>query len=373
MERVSFVTDLGVLPIAQKAEITKVAEHFPFLSTTYYLSLIRFEDPYDPIGRIVIPDPGELEPWGRADPSNEASYTVMEGVQHKYPSTLLVLASDRCAGLCRYCFRKRLFLKDKYAKPEKLRDVDELVRYIEAHRKITNVLISGGDAFMLSTEKLEEIIAKISQIEHVRFIRLGTRILSYWPYRILYDKKLLEVLDKYSKPNRRIYVVTHFDHPREITPQALEAVSLLIKAGVVLLNQCPIIRGVNDDPEVLSSLFIKLVAIGISPYYVFQCRPTIGNKPFAVPIEEAYEIVERAKSKCCGVAKRVRFVMSHAKGKLEVVGLTKDYIFLKFHRAAKKINEGKFLVFERNDEAFWLDDYTEAVPEFSGKIDLGYV
>ena len=364
-EDINFVTNIDVLPIDEKVEIAKVVEHFPFLSTTYYLSLIRFDDPYDPIRRIVIPDPGELEPWGRADPSNEADYTVMEGVQHKYASTLLVLASDRCAGLCRYCFRKRLFLKDQYAKPEKLQDLDELVKYIEAHREITNVLISGGDAFMLPTRKLEEIIRKISQIDHIKSLRLGTRILSYWPQRISEDEKLLEILDRYSRPHKRIYVVTHFDHPREITPQALKAIDLLIKAGVVLLNQCPLIKGVNDDPDILASLFLKLVSVGIAPYYVFQCRPTIGNRPFAVPVEEGYKIVEEAKSRCCGVAKRARFVMSHARGKLEIVALTKEHVFFKFHRAARREDKDKLLVFERNLNAFWLDDYTNLVTNYN--------
>ncbi len=354
---IEFISDINLLPINNKENLRQVTQHFPFLATTYYLSLIDFSDPFDPLKRIVIPDLDELKSWGKADPSNENVYTVMEGVQHKYDSTLLVIASERCAGMCRYCFRKRLFLKDNYAKPEKLQDLKGLIKYIEEHKEITNVIISGGDALMLPTSQLETLIKNIMKIDHIRFIRLGTRILSYWPYRITEDTEFLEMINKYSKATKRIYVVTHFDHPREITHEAVKAVNLLHKAGAVLLNQCPLIKGINDSVDTLFWLFTKLASIGVAPYYVFQCRPAIGNKPFAVPIEKGYKLFEKAKAKCCGVAKRARFVISHAIGKLEVLALTEKNIFFKFHRAAKRKNEGKLLICERNPEAFWPEDY----------------
>ncbi len=362
--RVQFVKSLEEVPLSgeERARLAKVSEKFPFFCTSYYLRLINFNDPADPLRRVVIPDEGELEPWGRVDPSNEANYTVMEGVQHKYDSTVLVLASDRCAGLCRYCFRKRLFLTDE-RREERLRDVKELVRYLEAHPEVTNVIFSGGDALMLSTARLRELISEVRKVSHVRFLRLGTRILSYWPERILNDPELLELLRKYSRPESRIYVVTHFDHPREITAEAIRACDLLLKAGVHILNQCPLIAGVNDDPAVLAELFRKLAAIGVSPYYVFQCRPTIGNKPYAVPIERGYRIFEAARGQVSGVAKRVRFVMSHAMGKLEIAALTRENVIFKFHRAARNQDTGKVMVYRRNPEAYWFDDYSDLVEE----------
>ncbi len=363
--KVQFVKDLSELPLSpeERTRIEKVAERFPFFCTSYYLRLINFNDPEDPLRRVVVPDEGELESWGRIDPSNEANYTVMEGVQHKYDSTVLVLASDRCAGLCRYCFRKRLFLQTPEKREERLKDISALVRYLERHPEVTNVIFSGGDALMLSTPRLTELIEAVRRVPHVRFIRLGSRILSYWPERILNDPELLELLKTYSRPGKRIYLVTHFDHPREITPEAERACELLLRAGVQLLNQCPLIAGVNDDPEVLAELFRRLASLGVSPYYVFQCRPTVGNKPYAVPIERGYRIFETARGRVSGVAKRVRFVMSHAMGKLEIAALTAEHVIFKFHRAARNQDTGKVLVYRRNPEAYWLDDYRELVEE----------
>ncbi len=363
--KVQFVRELSELPLAEeeRLELEKVTERYPFFCTSYYLRLINFNDPADPLRRVVIPDPAELESWGRVDPSNEANYTVMEGVQHKYESTVLVLASDRCAGLCRYCFRKRLFLKGSEGRPERLRDVQALVRYLERNPRITNVILSGGDALMLSTPRLRELIQAVRRVPHVRFIRLGSRILSYWPERILNDPELLELLKNYSRPGKRIYLVSHFDHPRELTPEARKACDLLLKAGVQILNQCPLVAGVNDDPEILAELFRELASLGVSPYYVFQCRPTLGNKPYAVPIERGYRIFEAARGMVSGVAKRVRFVMSHAMGKLEIAGLTREWVIFKFHRAAREEDTGKLLLYRRNSTAYWLDDYQELVEE----------
>ncbi|WP_297057195.1 KamA family radical SAM protein [Thermosulfurimonas sp.] len=363
--KVQFVRELSELPLAEeeRLELEKVTERYPFFCTSYYLRLINFNDPADPLRRVVIPDPAELESWGRVDPSNEANYTVMEGVQHKYESTVLVLASDRCAGLCRYCFRKRLFLKGSEGRPERLRDVQALVRYLERNPRITNVILSGGDALMLPTPRLRELIQAVRRVPHVRFIRLGSRILSYWPERILNDPELLELLKNYSRPGKRIYLVSHFDHPRELTPEARKACDLLLKAGVQILNQCPLVAGVNDDPEILAELFRELASLGVSPYYVFQCRPTLGNKPYAVPIERGYRIFEAARGMVSGVAKRVRFVMSHAMGKLEIAGLTREWVIFKFHRAAREEDTGKLLLYRRNSTAYWLDDYQELVEE----------
>ena len=362
--RVRFIKDLEELPLSEKERqsLIPIASKFPFFCTSHYLRLIHFNDPADPLRRVVVPDEGELEPWGRVDPSNEANYTVMEGVQHKYDSTVLVLASDRCAGLCRYCFRKRLFLTEG-GRAEKLRDLEGLVEYLQRHPEVTNVIFSGGDALMLPTSRLRELIAAVSRVPHIKYIRLGSRILSYWPERVLKDPELLELFKRYSHPERRIYLISHFDHPREISPEAVAACDLLLKAGIPILNQCPLIQGVNDDPQILAQLFRRLASLGVSPYYVFQCRPTVGNKPYAVPIERGYQIFEAARGQVSGIAKRVRFTMSHAMGKLEIAAMTRENIIFKVHRAARNQDTGKVLVFRRNPEAYWLDDYQELVEE----------
>lgn len=344
----------------ERAELKKVTERYAFCVNDYYLSLIDWDDDNDPIRRIVIPNVQELEQWGRRDPSDEKSYTIMPGLEHKYHSVVLFLVTNRCAGICRYCFRKRVF--DRSEK-EYLQDWDAAYQYVSEHSEVTNVLLTGGDALTLSTPELEDIFGRLREIEHVRIIRIGTRIPSYNPYRILDDPALLEAIEKYCMDDKKIYVMTHFVHPRELTDIAIKGVNLLQKTGAKLANQTPLVRGVNDDPKALAELLDKLSFIGAIPYYIFQCRPAEGNKAYTVPIEEGYEIVEQAKALVSGLAKRARYAMSHASGKIEIVGKTEDVMYFKYHRAAKDEDSGRFLAFRSNPNACWLDDYDEAIQD----------
>jgi len=354
------VEQLEHLSDRQRTELKKVTDRFAFRVNDYYLSLINWDDPNDPIRRIVIPDTCELEQWGGLDPSNEKAYTIMQGLEHKYHSVAVFLVTDRCDGFCRYCFRKRLFIQKKR---QSLEDWQAAYKYVADHTEITNVLLTGGDALMLPTRKLEEVLARLRTIKHVNIIRLGTRVPSYNPYRIINDPELLKTIEKYSTKRKRIYVMTHFVHPRELTDVAVEGVSLLQKAGAKLANQTPLVRGLNDDPHVLAKLLARLSFIGVIPYYIFQCRPAEGNKAYTVPIEQGYEIVEQAKSLVSGLAKRARYTMSHASGKIEIVGTTKDHIHFKYHRAARDQDSGRFMVFNCNPDACWLDDYHQPVED----------
>jgi len=341
--------------------LKQVTEKFPFYANDYYLSLIDWDDPDDPIRRIIIPQIQELDDWGRLDPSDEFSYTIVPGLEHKYNSTALLLVSDVCAGICRYCFRKHLFAQ-QHTK-HKL-NLPAAVKYISRHTKITNVLITGGDPLVLKTSRLEDIISQLRQIDHVRIIRIGTKMPAFNPYRILDDPALLKMIEKYSTERKRIYIMTHFIHLRELTPAAVKSIALLKKAGAVLTNQMPLIRGVNDDPQMLAELLAELSFIGAVPYYIFQCRPALGNKAYTIPIEQAYEIIEQAKAGVSGLAKRVRYVMSHSTGKIEVVGKSRDIIYFKFHRAADDADSGRFVAFATNPDAYWLDDYDEVVRDY---------
>jgi len=347
----------------ERLRLGMVTDRFAFRTNEYYLSLIDWEDPDDPIRRIVVPDIDELEPWGELDASSESEYKRAQALEHKYSSVGLLLVSDVCGAFCRFCFRKRLFMNGN---DEAAHDVSEGIEYIRKHPEITNVLLSGGDPLILSTRKLERIISELRSIDHVRIIRIGTKLPVFNPYRVLEDPSLPEMLAKYSTRDKRIYIITHFNHPMELTDIAVEGMDVLRKAGTILVNQTPLIRGVNDEPEVLAELFNKLSYYGIPPYYVFQCRPTLGNKPYAVPIEEGYMIFESAKSMCSGLAKRARYVMSHSTGKIEIVGLTDTRIYFKYHRAADPANSGKFMIFRRNPEAYWFDDFIGDVVESSG-------
>jgi len=345
----------------EKTELQKVTERFVFRSNDYYLSLIDWNDPDDPIRRIVIPHVRELDKWGRLDPSDEKTYTVIPGMEHKYNSTVLLLVSSVCDGICRYCFRKRVFMEPHH---EYLRDVLAAVHYIRQHSEVTNVLLTGGDPLVLPTPRLEDIVRQIREIEHVQIIRIGTKIPAFNPHRIVDDLTLPEMIQAYSTDRKRIYIMTHFIHPRELTDVAVKAIDLLKKAGAVIANQAPLIRGVNDDPEVLAELLAKLSFVGAVPYYIFQCRPAVGNKAYTVPIEEGYEIVEQAKTKVSGLAKRIRYTMSHSTGKIEIIGKTKDFVYFKYHRAADDADSGRFLVFKSNPNAYWFDDYDEVIRDY---------
>ncbi|MBP2133269.1 KamA family protein [Methanomicrobium sp. W14] len=359
-----YITDIAEVPglsESEKKSLAAVQEKFAFRSNEYYLSLIDWDDPKDPIRKLVIPDPAELDEWGRLDASEEARYVVAPGMEHKYEQTALVLVSDMCAGFCRYCFRKRLFMN----KTERgvARDIDADLRYISLHPEITNVLLSGGDPLFLSTDRLEKIISRIREIKNVEIIRIGTKVPAYNPYRILNDRKLPGIIGRYSTCEKKIYIVTQFNHPKELTWQAVKAVNTLQEAGAVFANQTPVLHGVNDDPETMAELSRKLSFTGITPYYVFQCRPTLGNRHFVVPVEEAYFILEQAKMRCSGLAKRFTFVMSHVCGKIAVVGVDEERTYLKYHQSARWEDIGKFMSFKRNQNALWFDDYKIPVSE----------
>ena len=365
MKKAKYLTRLEQISQLSQGEINRLDEvndKFVFRTNDYYQSLIDWDDPEDPIRRIVMPDVQELDDWGQLDASDEESYTVAKGLEHKYDSTALLLVNEVCAAYCRFCFRKRLFMDEN---EEVTKDVSEGLEYIRTHKEISNVLLTGGDPLIMSTSKLEPIIQKIREVDHVNIIRIGTKIPAFNPMRIYNDPSLEAMFRKYSTPEKRIYVMAHFNHPRELTPEAVRGINFLLNAGAIVVNQTPMIAGVNDDPDVLAEMFNKLSYIGVPPYYVFQCRPTLGNRIYVTPIEEAFEIFETARTRCSGLAKRARFVMSHATGKIEVVGLTGRYIYFKYLRSPIEDNDAKFMVYKRDPDAYWFDDYKELVDEYS--------
>ena len=349
------------LSAKERSELEAVNEKFVFRTNDYYQSLIDWDDPNDPIRRIVMPDIQELDEWGQLDASNEEKYTKVRGLEHKYTSTALLLVNEVCAAYCRFCFRKRLFMNEN---DEVTKDISEGLAYIRKHKEISNVLLTGGDPLIMSTSKLEPIIHKLRQLNHVNIIRIGTKIPAFNPFRIINDPSLLEMITKYSTHDKKIYIMAHFNHPKELTPKAIEGLNLLMKAGAIIVNQTPMIRGVNDDHKVLAELFNQLSFIGVPPYYVFLCRPTMGNETYSVPVEKGYQIFEHARTLCSGLGKRARLVMSHETGKIEVVGMTETQVFFKYIRAAVDENGAKFMAFNKNPEALWLDEYQEAKNEF---------
>src|SRR5215813_7187277 len=190
----------------ERQQLKPVAEKFTFRTNEYYQSLINWDDPDDPIRRIVMPDVQELHEFGELDASDEISYTALRGLEHKYADTALLLVNNVCGAYCRFCFRKRLFTDGN---DETTNDVTEALAYIKEHPVINNVLLSGGDPLIMSTGKLEKIISQLRQIDHVRIIRIGSKMVAFDPYRVLNDPSLLDLLEKYSLPDRRIFVMNH--------------------------------------------------------------------------------------------------------------------------------------------------------------------
>ncbi|SDX71667.1 KamA family radical SAM protein [Paenibacillus sp. CF384] len=355
MAQPKYITDIGKITAITELErerLKRITDKFVFRVNDYYLNLIDWSDPDDPIRKLVIPNEGELEEYGRWDASDEDTNYVVPGCQHKYKSTALLIVSEVCGAYCRYCFRKRLFRNDV---KEAVSDVEAGLQYIDEHPEISNVRLTGGDSLILATPKLRSILKRLRAIGHVRIIRLGSKIPVFNPMRIYEDKELLETIKEFSSPERRIYVMAHINHPREITEEAKRGFDALHQAGAIVVNQTPILKGINDDPVVLGDLLDQLSWAGVTPYYFFINRPVAGNRDFVLPLEEVYEIVEQAKARTSGLGKRVRLSMSHTSGKIEILAIEQGKAYLKYHQS-RDGQYGRFMILDCPPEASWFDE-----------------
>lgn len=278
-------------------------------------------------------------------------------MQHKYPHTVLLLCNEVCGAYCRYCFRKRLFMDEN---DEVTNDVSEGLAYIAANPNITNVLLTGGDPLLMSTRRLVEILAALRAIPHMEIIRIGSKMPAFDPWRILGNHVLQAAFRRYSTPEKRIYLMTHFDHPNELTEAAVAGIDAAIRSGVICVNQCPLIKGINDNPDVLAMMFRRLSYVGCPQYYLFQGRPTEGNDPYKLPLVRSWEIFSEAMRRGSGLACRARFAMSHETGKIEVLGVDERHIYLRYHQAKDAAMRGKFMICQRDDDAYWFDDLKPA-------------
>ncbi len=356
MEYISNIQDISY--IENPKELEKVCNIFDFRVNAYYLSLIDWDNPNDPIRRIVIPNIEELAYKDVSlDISQEKTYTVAPGCEHKYRDTAILLVSNNCGCRCRFCFRKRIFMKDNKEVPKI--SLKEGISYIQEHEEISNVLLTGGDPLMLPPDNLIDIILELYEIDHVKIVRIGTKMLAFDPNKAIRFFDRIHIRNVLFQKNRKqLYLITHFNHPNEFINESLFAIEEAITLEFILLNQTPLIKGVNDNPKVLGELLNKLSYSGISPYYVFICRPVRGNETFLIPIEKAYSIFSEAQKTCSGIAKRARLIMSHTIGKIEIVGVFGSYIYFRVHRP-QDINSKYSNIFRkrRNKNAYWYDDY----------------
>ena len=282
---------------SEKKQLKETLDKFPMSITPYYLSLINREDfRNDPVFKQAVPQPSELvmDQFDMEDPLAEDKDSPVPHLTHRYPDRVLLHASNLCSMYCRHCTRKR-----KVGDHERIPGFEELqdaLDYIREHPEVRDVLISGGDPLMLNDESLDRLLAAISGIPHVEIIRIGSRMPVVLPYRI--TDELISVLKKY-KP---IYLNTHFNHPREVSRSAMNALAKLADGGVVLGNQSVLLAGVNDCPRILKSLFQKMLQNRVRPYYLYQCDLSEGLSHFRTPVGKGIEIMESLIGHTSGLA-----------------------------------------------------------------------
>ncbi|RNA65137.1 lysine 2,3-aminomutase [Prosthecochloris sp. ZM_2] len=284
----TFETLLGIqLTPEQRKAFTDTVEKFPMSITPYYLSLINTDDmKNDPIFRQSVPSPDELRilKGDMSDPLHEDQDSPAPCITHRYPDRVLLLVSNTCPMYCRHCTRKRK-VGDQDTIPTKSA-ISKGIEYIRNTPAIRDVLLSGGDPFLLSDEYLDWILTELRSIEHVEIIRIGTRTPVVLPYRI--TPELTAILKKHQP----VWINTHFNHSREITQSARTALAMLADAGVPLGNQTVLLSGINDCPRIMKSLVHKLVRNRVRPYYLYQCDLSEGLSHFRTPVGKGIEILE---------------------------------------------------------------------------------
>ena len=258
----------------------------------YYMSLIRY--PGDPIWLQCIPDAAELVEDGLPeDPLNEEAFSPVPSITHRYPDRVLFLVTSQCSMYCRFCTRKR-----KVSDSSKINSkwIQDGIDYIAAHPEVRDVVLSGGDPLMVTDFVLERVLSGLRAIPHVEIIRLGTKMPCVLPQRI--TPKLCRMIRKYHP----IYVNTHFNHPWECTPEAEKACAMLADAGCPVGNQAVLMKGVNDNADVMLELHRKLLKMRVRPYYIYQADITKGTNHFRTPVRVGLEIMDRLRGHTSGLA-----------------------------------------------------------------------
>jgi len=289
----SSVEDLGDRFDFNLDDIREVIKKYPMRITPYYFNLIASKD--DPIWKQCVPDIKELEdPVGLEDPLHEEVDSPVPGLTHRYPDRVLLLVSNQCAMYCRFCTRKR-----KVGDPFKRITKEQIMRgvqYIKEHKEVRDVILSGGDPLLLRETTLEWILRELRKIKHLEIIRIGTRVPCTLPQRI--TPELCEMLKKYHP----LYINTHFNHPREITREARIACGMLADAGIPLGCQTVLLKGVNDDPQVMRELMHKLLMIRVKPYYIYQCDLTRGVNHFRTKVDAGLDVICGLRGHTSGLA-----------------------------------------------------------------------
>ncbi len=276
--------------------VKKSLETLRMAITPYYISLIDTQNPNCPIRKQAVPSGLELNksPFDLEDPLHEDGDSPVPGLTHRYPDRVLFLITDMCSMYCRHCTRRRFAGQNDSQSPSER--IQQAIDYIARTPQVRDVLLSGGDALMVSDKMLESIIQRLRAIPHVEIIRIGTRTPVVCPQRITDD--LVNMLKKYHP----IWVNTHFNHPNEITPETTLACERMANAGIPIGNQSVLLRGINDCTAVMKNLVHGLVKIRVRPYYIYQCDLSMGLQHFRTPVSKGIEIVEALRGHTSGYA-----------------------------------------------------------------------
>ena len=349
------------LPLSEEEEFSmqEVLDNHPMNIPRYYLSLIKPGNPEDPIRKLAIPSVDELVVAGQmgettGDPYGDDKHNKGNGILHKYPYSALVVATEYCSMYCRHCFRKRLV---GLPNDKTVENFQNAAKYISEHKEITNVIISGGDPMMLPTRVIAKMLEALKGIDHVNYVRIGTRTPVVYPLRY-FDDELIEVLRDFNQ-HKTLYIPTHFNHASEITELSEKAVRRIRSAGITVNNQTVFLKGVNDTVQNLQDLMNGLVRIGVNPYYLYQCMPVSRVRHhFQVPLKRGVDIVSEAKRNLDGYAKRFKFIMGHDIGKIEICGRKDDILVMsQIHSRPEHPEEAsRILMGHLTENAGWLED-----------------
>jgi lysine 2,3-aminomutase len=281
---------------AEREGLLLTAHKLAFAVTPHYFNLIEADNPDCPIRRQVIPLPGEavVTPGEMADPCGEDSHMPVPGLVHRYPDRVLLLVTDRCASYCRYCTRSRVV--SGVGEQELETDFEAAFAYLQKHTEIRDVLLSGGDALLLSDDKLRSILARLRSIEHIEFLRIGSRVPIFLPQRI--TPELCAMLREFHP----LWMSVHVNHPRELTTEVRDALARLADAGIPLGNQSVLLAGVNDNAATMRTLIHKLLRCRVRPYYLYQCDLIHGSAHLRTSVAKGLEIIEALRGHTTGYA-----------------------------------------------------------------------
>ncbi|WP_414587373.1 KamA family radical SAM protein [Scytonema sp. PCC 10023] len=342
---------------AERDRVTQAKQSFPMMVPLGYAELVDWQNPDDPLRQLLLPSESEKDKSGSLDTSGEEISTVVQGLQHKYDQTAVLIVTQACAGHCRYCFRRRLMSRDVLVK-ETIEDLKEAIAYIAEHPEIDNVLLSGGDPMISSTRRLANLFAAIASIPHIWQIRISTKLPAFLPSRFTTDPELLNVLHQY-KSRFQIVIQSHFDHPREITPASIRALEALQQAGCLLTSQIALMKGINDSPNTLTELFKRLHRYGVIPQYLFHPRPVKHATSFQLPIVEGMQLIEAVRQRCSGPVKRFRYILTHEDGKLELVGILPGspmQLVAKWQQVRRGLDKSGVMLVPIDEKTCWMEE-----------------